>query len=216
MMGGLSKVSFVLAIFHFLLSFVDAAAHRHYHRHNDKVIARATASSLSLLSSPATPAGYGLLLDDPATPCSDSACPTADPNLSNICPARNETNWIEFPTAQNYTVICDVDFPPAQNIYPFVLASSFEDCMAQCESYNAKKAGDDDRCEGFVFAPERLEFADDCYLKSSLDGPFPATIPLVGATRAASFASVATPVDTQSNIGGCCPPINFGNANPSL
>jgi hypothetical protein len=195
-----STVGLVLAVFFFLLSFVDGAAHGHNHRHGDKVIARATISPLSLAASTVVPAGYGPSLRDPVTPCSGFACATAVPTSSHICPASNETAWTDFPTAQDYTVICEVDFP-AQNIYPFVLAGSFEGCMAQCESYNAKNADGDIHCEGFVFAPERIQYADDCYLKSALDRPFPATIPLMGATKVASFSPVvATKIGVKSSM----------------
>jgi hypothetical protein len=189
-------VCLVLTVILFSLSFVDSATHGHKHHHDDKVIARATTSTVSLVTSTVT-VGYGPLLQGSATPCSGSGCATAVPTSSDICPAGNETAWTEFATAQNYTVICDVDFP-AQNIHPFVLAGSFEDCMAQCESYNAGKTARDTQCEGFVFAPERVHGADDCYLKFSLDHPFPATISLVGATR---LAFSATPIGKFMSSG---------------
>lgn len=196
-MGFFPKVGFLLALFLFLFSAVDGGSHIHQHRHNDMITAP-TNSPLSLLASTVTPKAHGSFLQGSATPCTGSVCATAVPTSSStICPAGNETTWTDFPTAQNYTVICDVDFP-AQNIYPFVLASSFEDCMAQCEAYNAKSGGKD-RCEGFVYAPERVQYSDDCYLKSSLDRPFPATIPLVGATRVASLSSTSSPVGKQSS-----------------
>lgn len=194
-MGGLT-----LTIFLLLFSFVDGATHGHKHHHDDKVVARATASPLSLNAYTATATGYGSLLQGSATPCSGSTCATAVPTSSHLCPASNETAWTEFATAQNYTVICDVDFP-AQNIYPFVLAGSFEGCMAQCESFNAKSTDVDIHCEGFVFAPDRLKFADDCYLKSSLDRPSSATISLIGATRVPFFSTAATPLGKQSATG---------------
>ena len=47
------------------------------------------------------------------------------------------------------------------------------------------------RCSGFVFAPDRIHDADDCYLKSTLDHPSSATIHLVGATIVPSSPSIA-------------------------
>lgn len=196
-MGFVSEVGFLLAVFLFLLSVVDGGSHVHQHRHDD-MIAAATNSPLSLLASTVTPIADGSFLHGSATPCTGSVCATAVSTSSTICPAGNETAWADSTTAQKYTVICDVDFPSADNIYPFVLASSFEDCMTQCEAYNAKSGGKD-RCEGFVFAPERVQYSDDCYLKSSLDRPFPATIPLVGATRVASLSPTASLVAKQSS-----------------
>jgi hypothetical protein len=198
----------MLTVFLFLLSFVDGAAHGHNHHHGYKLIGRATTSPLSLAASTVAPAGYGASLQGPATPCSGSACATAVLTSSNVCPASNQTAWTDFPTAQDYTVICEVDFP-AQNIYPFLLAGSFEGCMAQCESYNAKNADGDIHCEGFVFAPERIQYADNCYLKSALDRPFPATIPLMGATKVALLSPVvATKMGVQSGTSEYFPPKN--------
>ncbi len=195
-------VSLVLAAVLSLLAAVDGALHAHKHHHDDKVIARATTSPLSLAATASTIASYSSFLHGSATPCSGSACTTAVPTSSDVCPAGNGTAWTEFATAQNYTVICDVDFL-AQNIYPFVLAGSFEGCMAQCESFNAKTRDGDIHCEGFVFAPERIQYADDCYLKSSLDRPASATISLIGATMVASFPSPATPLGKQSDTSTC-------------
>ena len=183
----------VLTVLLFSFSFVTCATHGYKHHHDDKVIARATTSPLTLAVSGAAQASSLSLIQGTATPCSGSACITAVPTWLNICPAGNGTAWTEFATAQNYTIICDVDFP-AQNIYPFVLARSFQECMAQCESYNAKNPEGDIHCEGFVFAPDRVGSSDDCYLKSSLDRPSSATIRLNGATRVRSLSSTARPL----------------------
>lgn len=185
-MSCFGKMRLMLTVILLLFSFVDGAVRAHKHHHKDKVIARATTSTTAATLS---------FFPGTVTPCSGSVCATAVPASSHLCPANNETAWTDSPTAQNYTVICDVDFPAAHNIYPFVLAGSFEECMAQCESFNAKKDKGDIHCEGFVFAPERVLFSDDCYLKSSLDRPSSATISLIGATKVPSFLSAATPLE---------------------
>jgi len=78
-----------------------------------------------------------------------------------------------------WTMLCDTDFF-AQDLYPFLLAKSFENCLNYCEAYN--KEHGEGRCAGFVFAPERSNLDDDCYLKSSLDNAiYPATLHLLGA-----------------------------------
>ena len=183
--SGLVGLMLAFTLFSLFSVCSGAVHHGHRHHHESKVIARATTPTVSLITSTVTVGGYGSILEGSATPCSASVCATAVPTSSHLCPAGKQTAWTDSATSQNYTVICDVDFP-AQNIHPFVLAGSFEDCMAQC-------------CEGFVFAPERLHSADDCYLKSSLDHPFPATISLVGATRLAFFPSTATPIVTSAS-----------------
>lgn len=186
----------------FCLSFVHGATHHHRHRRHDKVIARAPTATVSLVTPTLSFSGDGSFLQGSAFPCTGSGCVTATPNSSDLCPAGNETAWTDFPTAQDYTVVCDVDFSSAQNIYPFFLAASFEECMVECETYNAKKTNGRTRCEGFVFAPERLHTDNNCYLKSSPDHPFPATISLIGATRAATIIApfTATPVGKSASL----------------
>lgn len=171
-----------------LVASVDGGPHAHKHYHKDKVIARATT---------ATTADATLSLGPgPATPCSGPVCATAGPASLHLCPANNDTAWTGSSTVQDYTVICDIDFPATHNIYPFVLAGSFEECMAQCESFNAKNDRGEIRCEGFVFAPGRVLYSDnDCYLKSSLEYPSSATISLIGATKVPSFPSMAMPLE---------------------
>lgn len=118
----------------------------------------------------------------PASPCSGSLCTVATPFPESLpCNAANGTTFVGAPgDGTEFTMICDIDFP-AQNIYPFVLAGSFDECLAQCQAYNEKNVIGT-RCAGFVFAPDRVKDADDCYLKASLNSPGPATIHLVGAT----------------------------------
>lgn len=189
-----SMVGLMLAAIPSLLTSVDCSFHGHQHHHDGKVLAR-TATPTRPLAVTATPVeNHAPLLQGPAKPCSGSACVTAVPVSSDLCPGRNETAWHESETAQDYTVICNVDFPAMYDIHPFILSGSFEACMASCESYNAEEGHGETRCEGFVFAPGRVQNADDCYLKSSLDRPFPATISLVGAMRAPFLAFTATPL----------------------
>lgn len=178
----------MLMVILLLVASVDGGPHAHKQYHKDKVIARATTATAADATSSFFP---GV-----ATPCSGPACATAGPASIHLCPANNDTAWTGSPTAQDYAVICDIDFPATHNIYPFVLAGSFEECMAQCESFNAKHDRGDIRCEGFVFAPERVLYSDDdCYLKSSLDHPSSATIALIGATIVPSFSPMAIPLE---------------------
>lgn len=125
---------------------------------------------------------YMIRMTSAATPCSGADCAVATHVPMNLdCADANGTAYMEVPEMDKYTIICNIDFP-AQNIYPFVLAGSFEECLSECEKFNNQSTGA--HCAGFVFAPERVNDADDCYLKSSLNQPGPATISLVGATLA--------------------------------
>ncbi|ERF68911.1 hypothetical protein EPUS_08071 [Endocarpon pusillum Z07020] len=175
----------MLTVILLLVTSVGGSPHVHKHQHKDKVIARATTS---------TPDANLSFFPGPVTPCSGPGCATAGPPSSRLCPANNDTAWTGSSTAQDYTVICDIDFPATYNIYPFVLAGSFEECMAQCESFNAKRDRGEIHCEGFVFAPGRVLSSDDCYLKSSLDHPSSATISLIGTPSATPAASSSSSV----------------------
>jgi len=178
---GLMLISVILL---FLPNICISAPHAHKHSHDNKLFARAipsaTAASLTATSSGLLDS-YGTFLTGSASPCSGTHCATATPSPSPTrCPAENNTSYNLTPGIDTYTVICDVDFV-GQNIYPFVLATSFEACLMQCEEFNLKSANTSIRCAGFVYAPDRVSDADDCYLKSSLKSAVPATLSLIGA-----------------------------------
>ncbi|KIX06241.1 uncharacterized protein Z518_04216 [Rhinocladiella mackenziei CBS 650.93] len=172
----------LMLMFYVLLSLLSLSASRpHGYSYYHRVLAgRGSPTGITKDRIPAnakvTP------LTAPATPCSGSHCTTATPLPESLpCDAANGTTFGHLPGGANYTLICDIDFP-AQNIYPFILAGSFHNCLAQCESYN-QKSHPFTHCAGFVFAPDRVHDADDCYLKSSLNDPiYPATLHLVGGT----------------------------------
>jgi hypothetical protein len=153
----------------------------------------------------------------PASSCTGLHCtnPTLPP-LGLPCDAANGTTFVTaLPNGTKYTMICDIDFP-AQDIYPFILAGSFDECLAHCEAYN-EKAVTDTRCAGFVFAPDRSHGADDCYLKSSLNDPSSATIHLMGATVLPPPPPLALPPTSsslptpRSNLGKSYSEVNVGN-----
>ena len=95
-----------------------------------------------------------------------------------VCDADNGTEFSRGRDPQPYTLICDMDFP-GQDIYPFLWATSFEQCLSMCLDLNKKIVGT--KCMGFVFAPDRMTGTDNCYLKSSLAFPMKAAIRLIGA-----------------------------------
>ena len=91
-------------------------------------------------------------------------------------------------------MLCDTDFF-AQDIYPFTLEKSFENCLNSCERYNTEHG--DGRCVGFVFAPDRSDLDNDCYLKSSMNNAtYPATIHLIGASMvsATTTSTIISPI----------------------
>lgn len=166
-----------------LLSLISlSAAHPHGYHHFCRDLAGRDWPTLTTKYPILTKARITSLSINPVTPCSGSSCTVATPLPESLpCSAANGTTFVQNPPGgTQYTMICDIDFP-AQNLYPFVLAGSFNECLAQCEAYNQNNVTGS-QCAGFVFAPDRIHGADDCYLKSSLNSPSPATIHLVGAT----------------------------------
>jgi hypothetical protein len=203
----------ISAILLLLPSIGTSAPHAHNHYHENKLFARATLSTTT--DSPTTTSSglldnYAAFLSGSASLCSETACATASPsNTLNRCPSENNTSYSLKPGVETYTVICDIDFV-SQNIYPFVLASSFEACLTQCEEFNLKSANGGPRCAGFVYAPERVNDADDCYLKSALTNPVPATISLIGATIGSS-TSAATSLTSSATTGMLSCPYSLNN-----
>ena len=203
-----SAISLMLisAILLLLPNLCASVPHVHKHHHGPKLFPRDNPSiptaALSTTSSSLS-TDYGFSLSGTASPCSGSNCatPTALP-ASVTCPASNGTAYISTAQNDHYNIICNVDFI-GQNIYPFVLATSFDDCMTQCENFNIHNANYNTRCAGFVFAPERVNDADDCYLKSAFNSAVSATISLIGATTvtptATSTVAAASTISSKSD-----------------
>lgn len=193
-----SLSSWLLMIFLFLSFFDLSASHPHDFEHSHHALAGRDRTA-STTKYPIRAKAHGTSLQaDPATPCSGVHCTTATALPGSLaCSEANGTVFVDASKSTKYTLICDIDFP-SQNIYPFVLASSFDDCLAQCESYN-QNSTTESRCAGFVFAPDRLHDADDCYLKSSLDNPLSATIHLVGATVVPSASTCTSKTSFKSH-----------------
>ena len=195
-------ISFGMTLVGAAISFFPVASvsqpyhhkHRHANRHHLARTLTTTTTDVAYSSISVPSGNYGNFLPGTATPCAGTVCATPStlslaPSI--VCPADNNTAYNAGPASDNYTIICDVDFP-GQNIYPFVLAASFQVCMDHCSTINTGQKTGGVRCAGFVFAPGRAAFADDCYLKSSLDNPFTATMALVGAIVSTGTISTAT------------------------
>jgi hypothetical protein len=120
--------------------------------------------------------------------CSGTTCIASSPTSTGTACDSALANCTDVNGANDFKVICDIDFH-GQDIYPFILAGSYKQCLADCIAYNDDH--NDTTCVGFVYAPDRVHGADDCYLKSSLNEPTAASIHLIGATR-------TTPTATQS------------------
>lgn len=109
--------------------------------------------------------------------CSGSNCAATSPVHQLPCGAANGTEFAGNNSI--WTMLCDTDFF-SQDIYPFILAKTFEECMQYCEDYNHVHG--EGKCAGYVFAPDRVNLENSCYLKSSVNGViYPATIHLIAA-----------------------------------
>ena len=182
-----SLMLITVLVFFTNLSFAQPHGYKHQHVHT-----LAARGGLDPLKTSSSVLDSGTTVTATATPCSGNICAKATHMAASIdCAAANGTSYTEVPAMDNYTIICSIDFP-AQNIYPFILAGSFENCLLQCEKVNQGKSA---HCVGFVFAPERVGDSDDCYLKSALEAPESATISLIGATLS---TSTALPTSTPS------------------
>lgn len=121
-------------------------------------------------------------------PCTGKDCITATPSSRLPC---HQIDGIEIAGNNSiWTILCDTDFF-AQDIYPFILAKTFEECLRNCEDYN--EIHGESKCAGFVFAPDRVNLDNSCYLKSGLnDMVSPATIHLIGASLHPLTATVTS------------------------
>lgn len=163
--------------------------HGHLHRKNFDIAARDT------LIAPTTTISCPGNICAAATPTSRLPCG----DVSGTQFAGNNSIW---------TMLCDTDFF-AQNIYPFILTKTFEECMQYCEDYN--DAHGKGKCAGFVFAPDRIHLDNSCYLKSSLnDAVSPATIHLIAGvlhpTTATSTIVSPIPAFTSASTIVAPPP----------
>ena len=132
------------------------------------------------------------------TSCTSPRCVSTKATTSLTC---SEANGTEFAGSNSmWTMLCDTDFF-AQDIYPFFLAKSFEKCLEYCEDYNNEHG--ESKCAGFVFAPNRSNLDNDCYLKNSLNNAiYPATIHLVGARllSARAISTIISPIPPTTNV----------------
>ena len=127
-------------------------------------------------------------LPDPKS--SSSASAASATASTDVCPASNGTIYTSA-QGQNYKIICDIDY--LNNDLRFILASSFDDCVQQCDTYNTQPSGGSG-CVGALFVPSRLSDQNDCYLKSTVNDPSSAQLSMVvGILLSTSTSSLVTP-----------------------
>ncbi|KEF58545.1 uncharacterized protein A1O9_06471 [Exophiala aquamarina CBS 119918] len=193
--GTLSSMLMLMAMVLILSPFDLAFSYPH---HPVGIVAGQAASNLRTKYPIAGRATASTAHAGSAASCSDGRCiGSTDTITYQLCDSFNETTVNDPNNSRNIHILCDVDFL-GQDIYPFILAQSFDECHACCNSFN--KISNDTKCLGFLFAPERVNGTDDCYLKSSLHNPTPTEIQLIGAVLIPSMTSnsLASPLERNS------------------
>lgn len=124
------------------------------------------------------------------SPSSSSSTPAASATASaDVCPTGNGTIYTSA-QGQDYKVVCDIDY--LNNDLHFILASSFDDCVQRCDTYNTQLSHGSG-CVGALFVPSRVNGKDDCYLKSTVNNPTTAKLSMVvGILLSTSTSSSAT------------------------
>ena len=166
----------------------------------DEVVSSSTAAAVAESSSSVNPfaGGYESFQLGPfssPTTSSSIAAPSATA-VTPLCPSGNNTVFTSS-EGQKYKVVCDIDY--LNNDLRYILASSLEDCIGRCDTYNAQLVGGLP-CIGALFVPSRLYGRDDCYLKASVNNPTPAKLEMaVGLLISSSSTSTssADPSTTQ-------------------
>lgn len=92
------------------------------------------------------------------------------------CPNTNGTTFTSA-AGVSYQTICNVNIP-GQDL-PFESVANFTACVAACDSINAQ-AGQD-RCLAAIFTPNRVNDANDCYLKYATNQATTVTMLVEGA-----------------------------------
>ena len=138
--------------------------------------------------------GYeSFILGGFSNPTSTAASVVSSATGTSVCPASNGTTYTSD-AGIVYRIICNTDFP--HNDYPFELVDSFASCVQKCDAYNYN--AHHVQCIAALFIASRNEYANDCYLKSSIEDPTPSTMQIQGAIRIGYASSSNTPSSSST------------------
>ena len=112
---------------------------------------------------------------------------------TSVCPSNNGTTYTSD-AGIIYQIICNTDFP--DDDYPFQLVDSFAGCVQKCDAYNYN--AHHVKCVAALYIASRDDYANDCYLKSSIDDPTPSSMQIQGAIRIGYASSSATAGSTST------------------
>ena len=139
--------------------------------------------------------GYqSFILGGVSNPTSTAASVASSATGTSVCPAGNGTTYTSD-AGIVYCIICNTDFP--HDDYPFELVDSFAGCVQKCDAYNYN--AHHVQCVATLFIASRDEYANDCYLKSSIEDPTPSTMQIQGAIRI-GYASSSNTIVSSSTV----------------
>ncbi|MCJ1381445.1 hypothetical protein MMC17_004555 [Xylographa soralifera] len=115
----------------------------------------------------------------------------------SICPATNGTTYTSSAGAQ-YQIICNINIPNQD--LPFQTVATFGDCVSACDTINSN-AGEVN-CLAAIFTPNRVNDANDCYLKYATDNATPADALLDGAILIISPSAAQSSVSNSGTTTG--------------
>ena len=106
---------------------------------------------------------------------------------SDLCPQANGTTF-KSRSGISYQVLCNIDFPG--NDFPFQKTGSLEECILRCDTMNWLQHGV--FCLAGVFVPSRVDYDNDCYLKSSIDDPSYTSLDIHALVRLSAIKSLTS------------------------
>ena len=148
-------------------------------------------------SNPSAGAYQSFQLGPISTSSTSSTTQMASATLSAaVCPTSNGTVYTST-QGQSYKIVCDLDY--LNNDIRFILASSFDDCVQQCDAYNTQ-SGSGNGCVGALFVPSRIHGTNDCYLKSTVNDPTAAQLSMIVGLLLSPSTSSSAPSVTATLV----------------
>ena len=114
--------------------------------------------------------------------------------VSSLCPDTTGTIYTSAGGKQ-YTIVCNINIPGQD--YPFELVGSFDNCVTQCDSINAEAGSN--KCLAALFISSRELYANDCYLKRSIENLTQVTRGIEGAILITG-AEPTLPISSASSL----------------
>ena len=177
-----------------LKSFLDKEARTHHL----PVLDKSRSNPDYKIIAPRQDDGYqSFILGGFSNPTSTASSVASSATGTSVCPASNGTIYTSD-AGIVYQIVCDTDFP--DDDYPFQMVDSFAGCVQKCDAYNYD--AHHVKCVAALFVASRNQYANDCYLKSSVENPTPSSMQIQGAVRigyTSSSAILSSPAAVTSS-----------------